>query len=433
MAHSETTLHPRTLGILCAAFVLAFAVRLVSYRLIVGGWDDPPHAKTDAVEYHLLAQNIKNGIGFRYGADHPPTCFRPPLYPYFLAGVYQIFGESYFAARMVQFVLSSAACLFLWHLTLLLTGEPKTAFFALTLSIFNPSLFYHSGFLLTESIFLFFLILTCWACAGLRKKRGLRHVAFCGLSLALLCLSRSNAVFLLPFLFFWCLGIFPKSVALKVYMGLMSFFLLFVSPWLIRNYTQLGKWTFISCNGGMNFWGANNPVILTDQATNYGAWKGGIVYDVSHLPGSESLTQEWTAKDFDPFTLEETSWRLASNYLSQHPSDIPLLIKNKFQRFWSIQIRDNQIERWAFILFDQALVPFSLLGIFISLYRRLPVLLMLCPFLAVQLSALVFFADTRMRVGIAPSLVIFAALGFSRLLALLEKFKVRMPERIYGH
>jgi 4-amino-4-deoxy-L-arabinose transferase-like glycosyltransferase len=414
----------RTGLFLAALFVFALAVRVASYSFLVGGLSDPPPAKTDAVEYDLLARNVADGIGFRYGSEHPPTAFRPPLYPLILASVYKVFGPSYLAARMLQFILSALACCLVWRLAWVLTASRALAMTASVIAVVYPSMFYHAGFLLTESVYIFFLVLSCLACAEVEKNPSLKNQILAGVSLGLLCLVRSNAVFFAFFLFFWALAVFEnKAKAIRVYLTVLFFMLAALSPWAARNYLHFHRFIPLSTNGGMNFWGSNNPVILTEEAARYGGWKGGIIYDVSYLPGSEDLTVEWTKKEFEPFELDRRSWHLALQYLRNSPGDLARLVANKFERFWSVDIRNHPLERTAFILLDQGMVFWAILGFLGSLAARgrKPGLLLFFSFLAVQASALVFFADTRMRVGIAPSVVIYAAMGLRLLWMVLRQ------------
>ena len=403
-----------TVFLLCAIFIIALAVRIASYVVLVGGLSDGPIPKTDAVEYDLLARNIKSGIGFRYGPENPPTAFRPPLYPLFIASIYSVFGNNYTVLRMAQFVLSAFCCCIVWYLACLLTeNNRRVAFLAAMISIVYPSMFYHSGFFLTESLYIFLILASCCALARLQGHASLMNRLLSGIALALLCLVRPNAVFFVLFLSVWALLVFGNvKKAMGIYLSVIIVFLLALSPWMIRNYVHFKKLVPFSSNGGINLWGANNPRILGGGLEKYEAWEGGIIYDVCYLPGSEDLEAEWGSKDFDQFEVDRRCRKLAFDYLRNNPQDIPRLLANKFKRFWSVEIRNNPWERAAFILFDQGMIPFAILGFFVSLRYRKPPHLLLFLLLSVQASSLVFFANTRMRVGIAPSVVIYAAIGF---------------------
>lgn len=53
--------------------------------------------KSDAFRYYDLARNINNGLGFSMAfpwIEIQPTAFRPPAYPFLLAGTIRVFGES---------------------------------------------------------------------------------------------------------------------------------------------------------------------------------------------------------------------------------------------------------------------------------------------------------------------------------------------------
>lgn len=403
--------------LLTGIFLAAFLIRFLSHQILVGGLNDPPIAKTDAVEYDVLARSLADGNGFRYGADHPPTAFRPPLYPCFLAGAYLLFGKNYWMVRILQFSLSSLAAVLVWPLAQILTKNSRIALIASLIAAIHPSMVYHSGFLLTESLYSFFMVLACLSLAYLQKNPSVKHMTISGLTLALLCALRPNAIFFPALLCFWFFLVFkPFSKAVRIYLSVIAVFLLCLSPWMLRNYSQFGRPVFISTNGGMNFWGANNPLMLTDEAAKYGAWKGGIIYDVSYLPGSEDLQTQWIEKEFDQFELDRRSWKLALDYLRHHPDAIPLLVWNKLKRFWSVQIRSNALERMAFILLDQGMALLALAGMILFLRSRDANLsLLLFSFLSVHISALIFFADTRMRVGIGPAIAFYAALALDRI------------------
>lgn len=409
--------------LLSAIFLGALVIRIFNCLILTGGLEGKPIPKTDAVEYDLLAKNIVSLKAFQYGPECPATCFRPPLYPFFLALIYSVFGVNYAIVRIIQLLLSAGCCCLIWYLAFLLTdGDRRISLIASIISVIYPSMFFHSGFLLTESIYIFFILIACCALARLQRNPSLGNKISSGIMLALLCLLRSNAIFFPMLLFFWAILVFDGCRrALSIYLSVILIFCLTLSPWIIRNYLQFKKFTFISCNGGMNFWGSNNPVILGDNLKRYEAWKGGIIYDVSCLPGSEDLTDSWQSKEFNQFELDSRCWRLALNYLKNNPDKIHVLLFNKIKRFWSGEIRNEMWQRMFFVVLDQGMLPFALLGFFVSLRYKKPPYLLLMLLLAVQINALVFFANTRMRVGIAPSVVVFAAIGIDYLLMIVEK------------
>ena len=61
------------------------------------------------------------------------------------------------------------------------------------------------------------------------------------------------------------------------------------------------------------------------------------------------------------------------------------------------------------------MLALAIAGLLFSWRWPHPPHLLLMLFLSVQLNALIFFANTRMRVGIAPAIVIYAAIGLNAL------------------
>ncbi len=103
-------------------FALALAVRL-HYLAGVEAYPRFEHVKNrldDQVVFHLWASAIVAGERFDYAttghefaywaAQHPGVYPQAPLYPFFVAACYRIFGSDFDLVRVVQMVLGAAAC-----------------------------------------------------------------------------------------------------------------------------------------------------------------------------------------------------------------------------------------------------------------------------------------------------------------------------------
>src|SRR3712207_2411060 len=83
---------------LLAVLAVALVVRVAAVGLVdVALINDP-------VDYDAHAQSIAAGDGYpdSYARGGGPTAFRPPLYPTFLAAVYEVAGHRVGAARLAQ-------------------------------------------------------------------------------------------------------------------------------------------------------------------------------------------------------------------------------------------------------------------------------------------------------------------------------------------
>jgi 4-amino-4-deoxy-L-arabinose transferase-like glycosyltransferase len=98
--------------ILTILFFLTVATR-VGYMLIFGGFDHEIHdSMSDQFIYIDIGQNLADGKGFVTSVDTfiadagELTSISPPLYPYFLAGVFSVFGKNLIAVRLIHILLS---------------------------------------------------------------------------------------------------------------------------------------------------------------------------------------------------------------------------------------------------------------------------------------------------------------------------------------
>jgi 4-amino-4-deoxy-L-arabinose transferase-like glycosyltransferase len=98
--------------ILTILFFLTVATR-VGFLFIFGGFDHEIHdSMSDQFIYIDIGQNLAAGKGFVTSVDTfladagELTSISPPLYPYFLAGVFAIFGKNFIAVRLIHILLS---------------------------------------------------------------------------------------------------------------------------------------------------------------------------------------------------------------------------------------------------------------------------------------------------------------------------------------
>src|SRR5690349_16383261 len=133
---------------LCAyLFLGALAVRL----LYLSQYANSPFFWVPALDslYHdLHAQAIAAGR-----SDHQ-AFFRAPLYYYCLAGIYWLFGHSFWAARLTQAALGAVSCVLLYLLGQRLFRPTVGLIAAITMALYGP-LVYFDGELLSPVLEVF--------------------------------------------------------------------------------------------------------------------------------------------------------------------------------------------------------------------------------------------------------------------------------------
>src|SRR5436190_15584815 len=96
--------------VLAGIFVVGLALRLGYIALLRGA---PETHSEDPYYYSLIARHLIEGKGYLEIASR---AYRPPAYPWLLAGIYSIAGVNLLAARIVLAILGalSAVCAAVW-------------------------------------------------------------------------------------------------------------------------------------------------------------------------------------------------------------------------------------------------------------------------------------------------------------------------------
>ena len=232
-------------GFLLRAEYLREYAQLLNFDVPVG---------PDVMEYDLRAREILRGNLFPQTPD-----IHAPLYPLFLALMYQLCGNTLIPVRILQLLLNFTAWIFLEKLLARKGINFKTRMIFLACAMFYPVAFFHQAEIISESLLLIFLtvLLWLWELAETEfdlKKRLLRMAgAGCAAGLAAIThpLTLSFAGVLLVYKFFSK----PRKEALVFLAGL----LLVITPVVLIKSIHYGKIVGIQQNSGFNFWLGNNP------------------------------------------------------------------------------------------------------------------------------------------------------------------------------
>jgi len=125
----------------------------------------------------------------------PACCYRPPLYPFFLAAIYSLFGHSYEIVRNIQAILSSFCVLLVYNIALKINGKRTAQIAACMMSVYPLFLVFVNA-LLTESIYTFFLLFFTTLLIRIPDRPDWRIALACGVILGLTALTRE-----IPFYF----------------------------------------------------------------------------------------------------------------------------------------------------------------------------------------------------------------------------------------
>ena len=216
----------------------------------------------DARAYDVIATNIANGNGYRESLNtdiqHDGAIVRAgPLYEYFLAGIYKIFGHHYEAVWVIQAFLHALTTLLVYLTAVLIFSErenkKKVALWAAGIVGFYPDLIEISAMLMTETLYLFFVCLMFYIFFRYFSRQNDWLAIGLGFISGLAVLARPPALFLLPVVAFY---FFKKKKIFQLILFCIALFLIF-APWTIRNYRIYGTIMPFGAAGNLNFWIGN--------------------------------------------------------------------------------------------------------------------------------------------------------------------------------
>jgi len=245
---------------LAAVFALAFVVRSL-YAV-----DQAPDMYTAeqtgtrmAQRYDDAALGILGGEGILWPRERDKErtglLARPPGYAVYLAAVYATLGHSFFAAQLVQNLLTSAACVLLVLPATRLASWPA-AVIAGVICALSPPLGYVSALVLPDALSALPLLAALLLIAKDPDATGsLWRSALAGALVGVGVWLRPNVVLLPPFLSLVILVVArDRRRGLLHAVALSLAAIAVVIPITIRNYVVFGAFVPVSINGGLTLW-----------------------------------------------------------------------------------------------------------------------------------------------------------------------------------
>jgi 4-amino-4-deoxy-L-arabinose transferase-like glycosyltransferase len=385
------------LGILLFALV----VRLL-FVVVIGLSDAPTY---DGLGYDILAMNLLRGKGY---AGDAPTAFRPPGYPLFLAGIYGLFGHRYGAVRVMQVLVDAVTCVLLYFVGKKLFDRRVGLVAALGLSLY-PLQIYMVGQFYSETLSFFFQMVALWSATLLPERWHVAVPLMMGVLLGATALTRPTATLWIPLMLLWVFYMSLKArevtrIALVV-LGLLLAF----GPWTVRNYLEFRAFVPISSLGGVGVWAGNNP--LSDG--------GGMLPDERTWEGEDYPEHSWYG--WEGLTEVQSSQRFLDKgitWIKENPRDFLILVPKKLLRLWSPTSFGVQFSRQASPLVTAVVLPPYLLflamaggGIVLTRRKRYELFPLYALIIGVNVLVALTYGATRYGIGMAPCLILFAAVS----------------------
>ncbi len=386
------------------AFVVIFGSTL---SLKTSGYDD-------------YAVNLIAGHDYTRFADLHPDSDLPPLYPFFLAGVYLILGRSAITVALVQIVFDVITIAVLYAIGRRIAG-PSVGLIAAALLAFYPYLLFQNLTVNDTGLFIMLLALGIWAAYHVQTGQNWRWVALAGLFFGTAALTKTLVILMLPLLALsWLVRFKLRGLLPITAMGLI--FVAVITPWIVRNTLVQKQFTLLSTNDGSNLYQGNNPCVADLLLAGWDAqWSNCL------NPEPPGLTE-----------VQSSAWfrDQALAYLSTHVDQIPRLMAAKLITLWSPDIMPHNVPPFAnlandavlqyetpafvlarslHVLYFTPLLILGIAGLYLGWRDHLDIWLIVSVFITITVAYLIYHPSTRYRSPADPFLFVLSAYGLSRL------------------
>ncbi len=354
-------------------------------------------------EFGIIAKFLISGHGFSYGLVPIPSAFMPSGYPLLLAACLRVFGTGmapWLFLNLVQAGFGTLLVYLTYQLSLELYGRELLARLAALLVVVYPPFVYMCNEFHSIN---FYIVLSVGAVLYLnracRAPYLLGDTVKAALLMGPLLLFRAEALVLL-FTYAALLLISKAKPRLLRAAAYIAISLLFLLPWIIRNYTVFHRFIPTTTSLGLNLWIGNNP-------NSSGSDRGRS----QELPAELKAQFETLPPDASNEIIRNHALvKAATAYIRDHPSRELHLAGRKISDLLLFDPLHELGRRPAYWLPSLMLTCLALLHLWTgpraSLWQMAPIVIALA--LGVSLT-LVFFALPRYKIVFDPFLCIFAA------------------------
>jgi 4-amino-4-deoxy-L-arabinose transferase-like glycosyltransferase len=259
--------------------------------------------------------------GAEYAHDMPLTAM-------LIALLMKLTGCGVLGVKVFFAFISAVTIYFISRLAACFDTSERTPVIAALIAAFYPFFIYYSSLVISETLFLFFVVITFWSIFTFSGK----HLAIHGIFAGAAHLTRPTLVFFLPFLWLW--SVVFRKVEIKYILVVVAVFLVIVLPWGIRNYQVIGSFVLTTSNSGHLLWEGNNPWNISGGVSGDFIDKGDYLADAPKNVGE----------------LELDKWERdkAIDFIVENPRHFLLVAGRKIIRFWNIWPNHELFASWEY-------------------------------------------------------------------------------------
>ncbi len=316
-----------------------------------------------------------------------------------------IFGnetEFILATRVFQSLLLIINAILLYRISYLVFENKLASVFTFIVTLFYPFFIYYQGLILSENLFIFFLILGFYMIFNWSKRGFLLDKYFYG-SLVFLTLSvymKATLTILPPLLvaFFYFINNHTKILStFKIFAISIGVYVLMMSPWWIRSYSLFNEVIPFTSTSSMNMYLGNNP------KNKYGGcdW------------ATDAEIRLYSTYEISELEYKSLYTNATKKFITENPDRFLELSWLKFKRFWNITPNHEKYNhgkyKYISILSFGVILFLSIIS-FILYYKKFkqlaPIYVLIFYFTLIHI---ITIASIRYRLPIEPFLIVLAS------------------------
>ena len=280
-------------------------------------------------EMGRIGEAIASGQGFSnpFHGITGPTAWEPPLYPFLIAGVFQIFGIYSQASSLVLLAINSffsaLSCIPTFLIARRCFCEKVAVASGWTWALLPYVMYWSTRWVWETSLSGLLLATIFWLALTMEERDGLKPWIEFGLLWGIAALNSPVLLSFLPASGFWAWYQRGRR-GKRSFGGVVVVSVIFcacVAPWLVRNYRTFGKPVFLRSNFGAELRMGNGP------------WANGTWMWYLHPSQNKLALQQY--KELGEIAYVAERKRQAVEWMKQNPGTFVVVSLKKFVYYWA--------------------------------------------------------------------------------------------------
>lgn len=295
-------------------------------------WDADFNGWPFGYEMGRVARSIALGHGFGspFHGWTGPTAWLPPVYPYFLAGIFRLFGvyspASGFVALTCNCIAAALTAWLIYRIAERVAGRKIGLCSAWAWAVL-PSMMGYAVFWAWETSFSALLLMwALWQTLRLPERRAFRPWLELGVLWGVMALVNTALLAAMPFSLAWGWWESNERRRSLYYVAVWVIMFALCTPWIIRDRVVMGKWMFLRDNFWAEFSFGNGQ-----SATGVGqAWR--------HPASQPAELRRYDAMGEIPWI--ESRKREVLTFVEHNPAQFVRLTGVRMILFWTDPFQD---------------------------------------------------------------------------------------------